>query len=245
MDCVLEIRDLVKTYRSRDRADFTLEIPFFRLERGEQIALLGTSGSGKSTFLDLLGLASRPDSCGYFSLRLSTGETVQIEELWQRRALDRLTTLRCHWAGYVLQHGGLLPFVSNRENVGLPRAMKGLPEDRARLAEIADKLGIAELLDARPPTLSMGQRQRVAITRALLNEPAIVLADEPTSALDPVNAATVFELLMGVVRDLGTALVITSHEWNRVRDAGLEPAGHDIERRDVGIVSRFWHGEAA
>ena len=134
-----------------------------------------------------------------------------VAALWGRRRLDELGRLRARHFGYVLQTGGLLPFLSVRSNIALTQRILGY-EDRGRIEDLARRLDIAELLEARPAKLSVGQRQRVAIARALAHRPALVLADEPTASLDPVNADAVMDLFMELISSVGSALVLVTHD---------------------------------
>jgi putative ABC transport system ATP-binding protein len=202
---VLHIRDLVKRWRARDR-DFTLKVEALTLGPGDVLALVGPSGCGKSTFLELVGLAVRPDSSATFHLEAADG-AVDIQRLWRAGDGDALAQLRARHFGFVLQAGGLLPFLDVRANVRLAG-------DRSRheVDRLLDFLGIGDLAEALPTALSVGQRQRVAVARAVLGRPGFLLADEPTAALDPAAAAEVMRLLITLASELGSAVVIVSHD---------------------------------
>lgn len=195
---------------------FRIEVTSFMVRAGECLALTGPSGSGKTTMLDLLGLVLRPDLAGWFSFRARSGRSVDVRALWQRRHLDRLADLRALDIGYVLQTGGLLPFLSARENIQLSRRLLALRDD-GTVGYLAKRLGLTRLLDKKPKALSIGERQRVAIARALAHRPTLVLADEPTAALDPQQAVEVMGLLLELVSELRMAAVIVSHDWDMVR----------------------------
>jgi putative ABC transport system ATP-binding protein len=193
--------------------------------RGARIALIGESGSGKSTLLELLAMIARPTVSHEFVFSPSHGEIHDVAALLLAQAADPLAELRSRHIGYVLQYGGLLPYLSVRENIDLSRRVLGLPaSDRA--AFLAGKLGIAAQLDKLPDELSAGQRQRAAIARALAHEPGVILADEPTAALDPANAERIFALLVELTDALGVTLVVATHAHDLARHAGLELVAH-------------------
>ena len=172
-----------------------------KIEDGETLAIVGPSGSGKSTLLNILCGLDHP----------STGE-VKFEGKPITRRLD-WRKIRAKHVGIVFQSFCLLPELTARENIEV--AMHASIKDgarRARSLELLDAVGLAERADHKPPKLSGGERQRVAIARALINRPRLVLADEPTGNLDQSTGRSVLDLLMGVVRSRGAALVMITHE---------------------------------
>jgi len=195
---------------------YALDITHLEIMPGETIAVTGASGSGKSTALDILGMALRPDTAETFRLRVA-GENVDVARCWQRSEQDRLAALRLRHMGYVLQTGGLLPFVNVRRNMALTAEVNGLQGSAAQVRELANMLGIGRLLDSMPGRLSVGERQRVAIGRALASKPAVILADEPTAALDPHHAGAVLDMFLEVVASLGVTLILVTHDQNIVR----------------------------
>jgi putative ABC transport system ATP-binding protein len=199
---------------------FELQVPEFAVARGELLAVTGRSGSGKSTLLEVLGLILHPQSSGGFTLCLD-GIVHDLMALWQRNAQDALAALRARAFGFVLQTGGLLPFLSVRDNIALPRRLLGLPLDDELVRELPQALGIAALLGKMPAELSIGERQRVAIARALAHHPELLLADEPTAALDPEHAQRVFELLIRLVQRFGMSAIVVTHDWDLVQQMGL------------------------
>jgi putative ABC transport system ATP-binding protein len=193
---------------------------------------VGESGSGKSTLLELLAMILRPTTSREFTFcpQLDSGKH-DIAAGWQSADADRLSDMRSRDIGYVLQFGGLLPYLTVRENINLSRRLlHGPGEDVAELW--ATRLGIAEQLGKRPAELSVGQRQRVAIARALAHDPSVLIADEPTAAIDPANAARIMELLVGLVDELGVTLIVASHAHRLMRHAGLGMIDHRIEASD-------------
>jgi putative ABC transport system ATP-binding protein len=193
--------------------------------RGAKIALIGESGSGKSTLLELLAMILKPSACGEFLFAPSTGSAHDIGGLWLAGAADQLGALRSRHIGYILQYGGLLPYLSVRENIELSRRLLDLPiGDHA--ADLARRLGIEAQLDKLPDALSVGQRQRVAIARALAHEPKIILADEPTAALDPANSERIFALLVELADALGVTLIAATHAHALAQRAGLTLVEH-------------------
>ena len=219
---------------------FELVVDAFDVRRGDALALVGPSGSGKSTLLDLLALTLRPSGLASFALTTRTGGMIDIGALWRERDEDRLTATRAEHVGYVLQQGGLLPFLSVRQNMGLGQAVLGRP-DPARIEALAERLEIAALLDRAPATLSVGQRQRVAIGRALAHRPEIVLADEPTASVHPALADTVLALLIEQARLDDTALILATHDPDRAQRHGFEIVRMVIEPGPSGGRSRVCH----
>ncbi len=195
---------------------FVMEIPAFSLNAGEAAAITGASGSGKSTALDMLGLVLRPEAAERFVF-----SGADAAAAWRAGNADALAGLRARHVGYILQTGGLLPFLDVRGNIGLSPALLGGAPDRAHVARLVEVLGLGPHLAKMPAQLSIGERQRAAIARALAHRPALLLADEPTASLDPVNAAAVLELLLALVKEMGTALVLVSHDWGRVAQLDL------------------------
>lgn len=173
------------------------------LKAGEIVALLGPSGSGKSTLLHIAGLLEAPDS-----------GTVEIAGIDATGGDDAArTALRRDHLGFVYQFHHLLPEFSALENIVLPQRVAGTAQKQAeaRATTLLTELGLAERLTHRPAELSGGEQQRVAIARALANKPAVLLADEPTGNLDPRLSDTVFDNLLGLVRQEGVGALIATH----------------------------------
>lgn len=189
---------------------------------GEIVAVTGPSGSGKSTLLHCLAGVLVPES-GIVTYRGS-----RLDD----RSPDARTRLRRVEFGLVLQFGLLVPELTAVENVALPLLLEKRRRSDARAAALGwlERLGIAEVAEARPGGMSGGQAQRVAIARALVTSPQVVFADEPTGALDTVTGEQTLEVLLGAVRETGAALVVVTHD-NRV----AAHAGREIVLRD-GVV---------
>jgi len=208
---LLWLQEVVKQ-REQGGSRFELEVPEFRLARGEFVALVGESGCGKSTLLDLLALISRPSRCGLFDLGLDPRRPVDIAHLWEQDAEAELAALRRRRLGYVLQTGGLLPYLTVRENLRLPGRLNRLKGIDRKIGPMAQRIGIADCLDRLPEALSGGQRQRVAILRALVHGPSLVLADEPTAAVDQSRALGIVTDLRELARAEAMAVVMVTHD---------------------------------
>jgi putative ABC transport system ATP-binding protein len=218
------VLEQVRKRRAADDRVFELTIERMELGPGERLAVVGQSGSGKSTLLDLAGLALAPDGAHAFQLESDGDEPVNVGELWRTRQLEALAALRARHFGYVVQSGALLPFLSVGDNVHLPLSLAGRRE-RDRVRDLLDRLGIASLERVLPERLSFGQRQRVAVARALAHQPDFLLADEPTASLDPDNARRVMELLLELTAAEGSALLLVSHDLDLLDDFQL-PRAH-------------------
>jgi putative ABC transport system ATP-binding protein len=205
----------VSVTRRSGGAAFTLEVAALALDPGALVAVTGESGSGKSTLLDVAALAREPDR----ATRLEVAGQ-DAAALWRRGARDALARLRARHFGYVLQTGGLVPFLSVRANASLAQDLAGRP-DPARIAALAATLGLHGLLDRMPASLSVGQRQRAAILRALAHRPALVLADEPTASVHPDMAGDILGLLVAQAHEAGAAVLLATHDAAAARAAGF------------------------
>ena len=200
---VAELRGVDKIYgsgaglvRALDQLDLTVR-------KGDYLAVMGASGSGKSTAMNILGCLDRPSS-GSYHLNGSA-----VEELDD----DALADLRNQQLGFVFQQFHLLPHATALENVMLPMIYAGLsPQQRRdKASEALDRVGLGERMQNKPNQLSGGQQQRVAIARAIINQPALLLADEPTGALDSRTTDDVLNLF-DALHDQGITLVLVTHE---------------------------------
>ncbi len=239
---LLDVRGLV-CRRGAAESGFRLEVPALTLAAGEAVALTGPSGCGKSTLLDALGLVLRPAACAVFRLADGRGGADDVGALWRRDARDGLARLRAGRIGYVLQTGGLLPFLTVRANIALSTDLLGIGRAaRPHVERLVEALGIGPLLERKPHSLSIGERQRVAIARALAHRPSLLLADEPTAALDPERAGTVMALLLDLVRELRTTAVVVSHDWELMSRFGLRRIAAVTGAGPGGALTRFAAG---
>ncbi len=233
---IYHLRDVVKT-REAEGTAFRLRVPSLQIALCEKIALIGESGCGKSTLLDMLSMTLKPSEIGSFRFRPEKGaEPVDIAQLWRKKQLNALGDLRRLRIGYVMQTGGLLPYLSVRENINLSRRLLDMPDD-GLVDELAGDLGIRRHLDKLPHLLSVGERQRVAIGRALAHRPSIVIADEPTASLDPIAAERIMSLFIELVDELHITVILASHAWRHINRLGLRHLEHHTRREEDGSMT--------
>ncbi|WP_349264217.1 ABC transporter ATP-binding protein [Longimicrobium sp.] len=194
--------DLQKSYRSGGRPLAALQNVSFQVEPGETVAIVGPSGSGKTTLLGLLAGLDRP-----------TGGRVLLDgtDLGALSEDDR-ARLRREKIGFVFQSFQLIPTLTARENVAVPLDLAGDGGGGARADELLDRVGLGGRGHHYPTQLSGGEQQRVALARAFIHRPAILFADEPTGNLDAATGARIIELMMELNRELGTTLVLVTHD---------------------------------
>lgn len=228
----------VRKVRTAPGAEFQLYVPEMNIVPGWKLALLGQSGCGKSTLLDMLAMTLAPTDSECFVFEPECGFSADISQAWRRGHQDMLARMRARYIGYVLQTGGLLPFLNVYDNIDLSCRLLGLPRDGAP-ERLAERLDLTRHLKKLPSTLSIGERQRVAIARALAHRPTVVLADEPTGSLDPITAGRVMELLVELADQLNVTLVVTSHDWNRVTALGLIEVHSELRRENGATWAEF------
>jgi putative ABC transport system ATP-binding protein len=229
---LLRLRGLGKLYQSAG-GSFHLWVEELEVRPGQRLALVGESGCGKSTLLDLLALVLAPQEAQVFLYRQGSG--LDAARAWRRQEHDRLAGFRRRHLGYVLQTGGLLPFLTAGENIRLTPGLAGRRAGR-EVERLVARLGLAGLERHKPHQLSVGQRQRVAIARALAHGPALLLADEPTGSLDPVSAGEVMVLLGELAEKAGAALVVATHHRELAREHGFSPVRFRLAGRSAGRV---------
>jgi len=200
---VIELRDVEKTYVTGAGPVYALRGANLEIQRGEFVAIMGQSGSGKSTMMNILGLLDRPTGGQY----LLEGSDVSGLDA------DARARLRGREFGFVFQAYNLIPRMTAIEQVELPLVYQGAKDRRRRAGEALERVGLPAAFHSRGPTqLSGGQQQRVAIARSIVVEPRVVLADEPTGALDTATSAEVMSLFRSLVVDQGITVIIVTHE---------------------------------
>jgi putative ABC transport system ATP-binding protein len=235
-DLVVRVQDLRKSYQVGDVTVHALRGVDLTIARGSFIAVVGASGSGKSTFMNILGLLDQPTSGRYWL----DGEDVSGFDK------DRRAVLRNRTIGFVFQSFNLLPRTSAIENVELPLLYNGrtwnTAERHARAKALIETVGLGARLDHTPSQLSGGQQQRVAVARALVNDPELVLADEPTGNLDSRTSVEIMEVLQRLNREKGITIVLITHEHDiaqyadrivSFRDGRVTADERVAERRDA------------
>jgi putative ABC transport system ATP-binding protein len=224
MSELIRVKELCKTYRMGD-----VEVPALRgvnlaIRPGEFVAVMGSSGSGKSTFMNILGCLDRPSSGKYF---------LDGDEVGSLTA-DQWADIRNQRIGFVFQGFNLLARTTALENVELPMMYNGCSgkQRHQRAVEVLGLVGLDDRLDHTPNRLSGGQQQRVAIARALVNRPSLILADEPTGNLDSATSAEIMKLFQTLNQDQGITIVLVTHELDIA-----EYARRQIHFKDGSVVS--------
>src|SRR6202163_129032 len=224
MPPLIDVRNLAKTYTLGEVTVNALGGITVHIERGSYVAIMGASGSGKSTFMNLIGCLDRPTSGQYLL------DGIPVESLDR----DQLAEIRNQKIGFVFQNFNLLPRMSALENVELPLLYKDTdtPDADGQARHALTLVGLADRERNFPSQLSGGQQQRVAIARALINRPEILLADEPTGALDSRTSAEIMSIFQGLNRTQRITIVLVTHS-----DEVASHADRIIGFRDVLIVS--------
>ena len=224
MTPLITLSKVVKTYK----LDGGVEIQALRgidlkIKVGEFVAIIGPSGSGKSTLMHIIGILDKPTS----------GTVILEDHNVAKLSEERLAPLRNKHIGFVFQAFNLLPRTSALENVELPLIYSGVSGDerKKRAEEVVDTVGLAERMDHTPSQLSGGQQQKVAIARALINKPSLILADEPTGNLDSKSGSEIIKLLKDLNKK-GNTIVLVTHELEIAREAK-----RIVQMRDGQIIS--------
>ena len=201
---LIEVKNAIKTYKTGEESFNALDDISLSIEKGELVAIMGTSGSGKSTCMNMLGTLDRPNSGSYFL------DGVDVFSL----SPDELSDIRNLKLGFVFQGFNLISRTSALDNVELPMIYKGIPEEeRHERARKALKIvGLENREDHMPNQMSGGQQQRVAIARAIVNDAPIILADEPTGNLDTKTSIEVMEFFVKLNEQTGKTIIIVTHE---------------------------------
>jgi lipoprotein-releasing system ATP-binding protein len=222
-DVVLQATGITRSFVDADTHVNVLRGVDLELRRGECVALVGASGSGKSTLLHILGGLDQP----------SSGTVLAAGKSWVQMSEAERSGHRNRQLGFVYQFHHLLAEFTALENVAMPLFVRRVPmaEAQARAAAVLGAVGLAHRVGHSPGELSGGERQRVAVARALVTQPACVLADEPTGNLDRENARAVFALLRQLAREQGTSFLIATH------DMELAAQTDRIVRMNAGLVS--------
>jgi len=208
---LIRIENLYKDYVTGAGPVHVLKGIDLTIDPGEFVAIMGPSGSGKSTFMNIAGCLDTPTSGSYWL----DGQDVAT------LGVNRLAEVRNRAIGFVFQGFNLLPRVSAEDNVGLPLLYAGVgrAERRRRALELLDRVGLTRFAHHLPNQLSGGQQQRIAIARAMINEPRLILADEPTGNLDTVTSHEIMELFEALNRNQGITIVLVTHEADVARYA--------------------------
>jgi putative ABC transport system ATP-binding protein len=207
---ILQVRELTKIYGKGDTTVAALDRVSFSVEKGEFVAIVGASGSGKSTLLHLLGGVDRPTSG---NVTIDGNDISRLNE-------SEMAIFRRRNIGIVYQFYNLIPTLTAEENISLPRLLDNRRPDEAKLASILETTGLSGRAKHLPNELSGGQQQRVSIGRALINDPAVILADEPTGNLDSKSSREIIDLLKLSNKRYGQTLIIITHDENIALQAG-------------------------
>jgi putative ABC transport system ATP-binding protein len=200
---MLEMTHVTKTYRVGGQTLRALDDVDLKLIGGEFVSVVGPSGAGKSTLLHLLGALDQPDSG---SIRFQGNEIGDLND-------EKQSEFRRHSVGFVFQFFNLLPTMTAWENVAVPKLLDGarMSKVKSRALDLLQLVGLAERAEHRPSELSGGQMQRVAVARALMMDPPLILADEPTGNLDTKTGASIMSLLTDIAHQDGRSVVMVTH----------------------------------
>ena len=201
---LIEVKNAIKTYQTGEDSFNALNDVSLNVKKGEFVAIMGASGSGKSTFMNMLGTLDTPTSGSYY---LDGEDMIHLDP-------DSLAMVRCEKLGFIFQGFNLISRTSALDNVCLPMIYKGIPEEeRIERARWALKIvGLEKREDHMPNQMSGGQQQRVAIARAIVNDAPLILADEPTGNLDTKTSIEVMEFFIRLNEEMGKTIVLVTHE---------------------------------
>lgn len=208
-EVLVRVRGVHKTFSKGGETVHALDDINIDVYRGEYLSIMGPSGSGKSTLFNMIGALDVPTAG-----EVSVGG-VSLPSL----PSSHLAYFRCRHIGYVFQSYNLIPWLTATGNVMLPMTFLGVPEDRARehAHELLESVGLAHRLDHLPGECSGGQQQRIAVARALANDPSIILADEPTANLDQKTGAEIIELMAGLCHSRSVTVVSATHDFKMLK----------------------------
>lgn len=201
---LIEVKNAIKTYQMGDELFYAMNDISFEIEQGDFVAIMGASGSGKSTCMNMLGTLDKPNSGEYYL------DGVDVFSL----SPDELSDIRNNKIGFVFQGFNLISRTSAIDNVMMPMIYKGIPEEEryVRAREALKIVGLEKKENNLPSQMSGGQQQRVAIARAIVNDAPLILADEPTGNLDTKTSIDVMEFFVNLNEKLGKTIVLVTHE---------------------------------
>ena len=201
---LIGVKNAIKTYQTGEDSFNALNDVSLSIEQGEFVAIMGASGSGKSTFMNMLGTLDKPNSGSYY---LDGIDMLSLDT-------DNLAMIRNEKMGFVFQGFNLISRTTALENVELPMIYKGIPEEEriVRAKKALKIVGLEQREDHMPNQMSGGQQQRVAIARAIVNDPPLILADEPTGNLDTKTSIEVMEFFVNLNKEMGKTIVLVTHE---------------------------------
>lgn len=224
---IVRALDVKKIFRMGDEEVHALKGVNFSVHRGEYVALMGPSGSGKSTLFNMIGGLDKPNEGRVFIDEVDIAALSTVELAW----------LRCHKIGYIFQTFNLIPVATALDNVMLPLLFADVQASEAqdRAVELLKKVGLGERILHKPVQMSGGQQQRIAVARALANNPAILLADEPTGNLDSVTGQQIIELLRELNKSEGVTVISATHDYKMLS------VSDRIAWLTDGMIERFAH----
>lgn len=201
---IIRTEGITKVYRMGEEEVHALRGISIDIKQGEYVSIMGPSGSGKSTFFNMVGALDTP----------SDGEVFMAGRRLRDLDAAQLAWVRCHNIGYIFQSFNLIPTMTALENVAIARIFAGRSPGDARqdAARALERVGLGHRLDHLPAEVSGGQQQRIAIARAIVNEPAVILADEPTGNLDLHTGAEIIKLLSDMQKNLGITVISATHD---------------------------------